>query len=282
VQDILDRAQARLEAAGVDEARLKAEILISELLDVPRLELDHRARHDELPGLDDRALEQCLARLERREPLQYVMGHADFHGRRFAVDRRALVPRPETETLVDCVLQHPGLREIEQLFWADVGTGSGCIAVTLALALPGRGVAADSSADALALAMANARRHGVEERIRFTRGDLLDGVPAGSLHVVVSNPPYIPSAHVDGLQPEVSGYEPRLALDGGPDGLRVIERLVTQAFQALKPGGMLFTEVGAGQADAVKAMVRNAGYRDAASVRDLAGVERVVAGCKSS
>lgn len=279
---LLEATQARLTSAGVEEARLKAELLISDVLDVPRLELLHRARLGELPALDGAKLEAGMRRLEQREPLQYVLGHADFHGRRFLVDRRALIPRPETEILVDQVLHAFQSCEAPPQRWADVGTGSGCIAVTLALEGAGRGLAIDSSAEALALARENARRLGADERIDFEQGDLLAGRAEESLDLVVSNPPYIPAGELAQLQPEVRDYEPRAALDGGTDGLRIIERLAEQAFQALKRGGRLLLEVGAGQAPAVQAVLQAARFTRVGSAPDLAGVERIVMGTKTS
>jgi release factor glutamine methyltransferase len=187
-----------------------------------------------------------------------------------------LVPRPETETLVEAALERVG----PTAHVADVGTGSGAIAIALASELgSGTFVATDRSAAALEVARANASAHGLAQRIEFLEGDLLAPLAgrAGRLDAIVSNPPYIPTADLVGLQPEVRDHEPRAALDGGPDGLDVITRLVGGAPQLLRRGGWLLLEIGAGQAAAVRALLERSGEYDGIATRsDLAGIERVV------
>jgi len=266
---------AQIAAAGRDEARLQAEWIAAHLLRVNRLDLA-AGRHG---PWTTRLAAEASARAERvaaGEPLQYVLGTAVFHGREFLCDRRALVPRPETEELVQAVLDDAEAWRAARPAVADVGTGTGCIAVTLAAERPAaRVLAIERSEDALALARANANRLSVAARIDFAHGDLLAGVAAGSLDVVVSNPPYIASREIEGLDPVVRDHEPRLALDGGADGLDLIRRLVPQALASLREGGRFWLEIGEEQGGAVRRLLADAGFRASGVRRDLSGRERM-------
>lgn len=269
-RDLLRRVAGRLRAAGRDEAELKAEWLVAHVLGVPRLEL---AAGTNLP--DEQALEPLIARAVAGEPIQYILGTVSFRGHELRCDRRALIPRPETEQLVDLALAARPDRA------ADVGTGSGCIAIALARERPGcRVVATDVSAESLALARENAARLGVSHAIEFRLTDLLEGATAGVLDVVVSNPPYVASAERASLAVEIRDHEPRAALEAGRDGLDVIRRLVPQAFHALAPGGRLFMEIGETQAAAVCHLMKSSGFIEAGAGRDLAGHERFVWGTR--
>ena len=275
--EIVSLIAAHLAAAGRDEAQLQAEWLVSHTAGVPRLELAARSRLPGLAGQEGR-LAAAAVRLAAGEPLQYVLGDAEFCGRLFRTDRRALIPRPETEELVEHVLRRlaarpPGPAPVI----VDVGTGSGCIAVTLALERPDAAViATDVSADALALAGENAAALGA--RVDFRAGPLLAGCGPASLDAVVSNPPYVPTAQCDALPAEIRAHEPRLALDGGPDGLAVIRPLLAAAATALRPGGLLFLETAEDQGPAVAALLREHGFTDVATHRDLSGHERFAEG----
>lgn len=239
---------ARLERAGIEEAPVKlrwvaAHLLGCGLLDVVR-------RHSETPAPDAaQRFAAAVARLERDEPVQYVIGETDFMGLRIQCDARALIPRPETEVLVGCAEEFlrglPGTPAV-----VDVCTGTGCIACALAKRVPQARVSAtDLSSAALELARANARALGAA--VDFRSADLLAGVAAGSVDLVVANPPYVATAECGRLPRTVRDYEPRLALDGGPDGLRLISRLVSEAAHVLTSGGRLMLEIGEDQADAV-------------------------------
>jgi release factor glutamine methyltransferase len=267
----LRAAERALAAAGCDEARTRAEWLVAEASGIPRLAL--ALRGEQL--LDEAScarVEGWVSRVARGEPLQYVLGAASFYGREFRCDARALVPRPETEELCERLLADTELWAHPAPHIADVGTGTGCIAVTLALQRPTAIVTAiDISADALALARENARRYGVEGRIFWRNDDLLTGLPRGSLHAVVSNPPYVSDADWARLDPEIRDYEPRVALVGGADGLAIIRRLVAQARQALAPGGILWMEIGDEQGPAVRDLLADRGFESVLIHHDLAG-----------
>jgi release factor glutamine methyltransferase len=229
-----------------------------------------------------------VRRRSAREPLQYILGRWEFHGRQFVITPAVMVPRPETELLVDVCLDamEPGRRA-----WAaDIGTGSGIIAVSLAAARPElRVIATDSSEKALETAALNAARHRVSGRVVMAKGHLAQPVraypPPGreGVELVVSNPPYVPTGDLESLQPEVRKYEPPVALNGGPDGLDVIRRLIPQATEVLLPGGLLALEIGQGQARAVEKLIQQAdAYQPetVATVRDHAGIERVISARK--
>jgi release factor glutamine methyltransferase len=266
VREALDSAVVALQAAGVDTPRLDAEVLLAHALGVDRLALvTDRERRVEGPAV--RTFQDAVRRRSvRREPVAYITGTKGFRHIDLRVDARVLIPRPETETLVEAALHLPrGARVV------DVGTGSGAVALALKDERPDLDViATDTSADALAVARANAARLGLD--VAFVEGDLLDGV--GDVDAVVSNPPYV--ADSDTLQPEIARHEPAVALYAGPEGLHVIRRLVAQA--AASTARFVALEVGMGQAAEVGEVVRAAGFADIETRRDLAGIERVVAG----
>ena len=266
-------AQARLEAAGIEEADVKLRWVAAHLLRTGLL--DVLGHGDSVPdSFRGRCFEEAVARLETDEPVQYVIGETDFMGLRIRCDRRALIPRPETERLVGCAEEFletlPGAPAV-----VDVCTGTGCIACALARRVPRARVAAtDISADALALAAENAREWGVE--VEWRRGDLLEGIIPNRMDLVVSNPPYVRRDECARLPRTVRDFEPRLALDGGPDGLAVISRLVEEAARVLTSGGRLMMEIGDDQADAVMEMLcRNPRFKNPTRRYDYAGRARV-------
>lgn len=275
---------ARLAAAGVENPRAEARRL---LLEAAGLSHETALAHPDraVTGEGWARYEAYLARRENREPIQYILGRAEFYSREFHVNRQVLIPRPETELLVELAVAHlvtafPGEAGIRL---ADLGTGSGVLAVTLALELPGARVeAVDLSPEALAVAEANARRLGASPRVRFHLGDFWAPLRAcgllGRLHAAVANPPYVADGEAERLMPEVGRYEPPEALFAGPDGLACLRRIAAGAPAFLRPGGALFLEVGAGQARTVAALLEASGaWRRVAIHADFAGVERVVA-----
>ena len=278
VPALLTRGAAVLEAAGIGPARAEAEWLLAGLLDVERfaLYLDPQRR------LASPTVSRYLAQLERRaarEPLQYLLGWEEFHGLRLAVTPDVLVPRPETEGLVTWALE--ALADRPEPVVADLGTGSGAIACAIAQAAPRAEVlAVELSGGALAVASRNVRALGLATRVRLLAGDLfapLGSIPA-SLDLVVTNPPYLPSAVIASLPPEVSRHEPRAALDGGPDGLAVIRRIVAGAPAVLRPAGLLLMEIGEEQAGPVASLMAAEGFSGIRARRDLHGVERYIGG----
>ena len=267
-----------LAARGVDNAAREADELAARALGCRRLDL--YLRHDEIPPEAAKAaLRALLKRRAEGEPLQYLLGSQPFRRAELAVDSRVLIPRPETEELVDHVLAgEAGRGPLEVL---DAGTGSGCLAVSLAMELPGCQVlAVDSSAGALEVARDNARRNGVEGRIGFQRLNLLQEWPAQPLDVLVSNPPYVSLAERDGLQRELS-REPEEALFGGEDGLVFYRRYASGLDRLLRPGGRFYLEIGASQGPALLELFTPRCARVELH-RDLAGRPRFLVGAASA
>jgi release factor glutamine methyltransferase len=276
VKHVLESGAAFLEARDITDARLKCEWLASRLLQCPRLELYLQFDHV-LSDPHVSAMRRGIKRLEAGEPIQHILGETTFHGHRFKVDTRALVPRPETELLVQAVLDGEPLAE--DALVVDVGTGSGCIAISLVLAQPAlRCVGIDISEDALALARENAVALGVETRVAFAGADLSDCVDPESVDAIVANLPYITSEACETLPRDVRDFDPRAALDGGPDGLDVIRDIVPDAAIALRQGGRIFLEMGADQATAVKDILEAEGFKDVTISQDLAGRDRIAMG----
>lgn len=279
VKRVLDQATGYLAQKGSESARLDAQLLLGHVCDLDKVQLYVQYDRPLLAG-ELAAFRDLVKRRARGEPVAYILGKKEFYGRPFSVDARVLVPRPETEHLVDVALKYVRDGGIEAPRIVDVGTGSGALAVTLAAELPGAVVAAiDVSPDALTLAALNAERHGVRDRVRFVRGDALDPIATeGSADVVVSNPPYLDDALMATLPPDVRDHEPRLALYGGPDGLDVLRRIHTGAIRVLKPGGLLAVEVaGDAQAEALAALWRDGGaFEPAETVRDYQKLARIV------
>ncbi len=267
-----------LESKGVERGRLDAEHLLAGALGIERLQLylqfDRPLTAEEL----DR-FRPLLLRRANREPLQYILGRAAFRELELNVDRRALIPRPETEVLVDEVLTWARATGRDDLSAVDLGTGAGAIALSLALEGPfDRVVATDVSADALALARENALASGLQERIEWREGELFDALGAEEMFdLVVSNPPYVTDAALEALQPEVGEWEPALALAGGPDGMTVLRAIISGAAGHLGAGGLLALEIGVEQSGPVVALVEEAGrYDDVRVRRDFTGRERMV------
>ncbi|KPK65765.1 MAG: hypothetical protein AMK73_02105 [Planctomycetes bacterium SM23_32] len=263
------------------DARLNAELLLGKALGLERIML--YARFDEVVSEQKRAeFRQLVRQRVERRPLQYLLGSCEFYGRQFEVTPAVLVPRQETELLVEKCLEK--LPEAEA--WAaEPCTGSGVVAITLAAERPGLRVAAtDCCPEALEVAARNAARHGVAERVLLLEGDLAEPVAAAlpaqrrGVDLVASNPPYVPTARIEQLAPEVRDHEPRQALDGGPDGLSVLRCLVPQAAGLLNPGGWLALEIGEGQAEAVGGMARQAAVfamDTAETTTDATGCQRI-------
>ena len=283
VRAILAAATEHLASRGVDTARLDAERMLARVLATERLEL-YLEPERVVTDAERTELRELVRRRAAREPAQYILGSMEFYGLEFRVDPRALIPRRETELVVDRAREIAGERPVEAL---DLGTGCGCIAAALARHLPegSRVRATDRSEGALVLARENVEALGLAEGVTFHEGDLFGALTAGAdeatgaaFDLIAANLPYIESGAFDGLQPEVRDHEPRLALDGGPDGLDVMRRAVADAPARMAPGGWLLLEVGLGQAEAVVALVEEVGLEPGRVLADASGVDRVVQG----
>ncbi len=282
IQQALRAAVAQLDAAGVDAPTTTARLLLAESLSTSKEWLVAHAAQP-LDQFAEQRFQRLLARVIAREPLAYILGRRAFYGLDFVVDRRVLIPRPETEMLADLALGALKQGGAIDRAWPvlDVGTGSGVLAIAIAKHAPAaRVLATDISAEALAVARLNARRHGVADRIAFIQADLLAGI--GVLPpIVVANLPYVARAEIDILPPEIQCHEPRVALDGGEDGLALVRRLLQQLAGRLAQGSPLrvaYLEIGASQGPAALAAAQ--AYVPAARcaiLKDLAGLDRVLA-----
>jgi len=267
-----------LSQAGVSLPRLDAEVLLAYVLGWKRTRLYASPDH-ELPDAQRQAFLRSLERRQSREPVAYIIGYREFYGLDFVVDRRVLIPRPETELLVEYALQSVTRlqKQGQRLLLADIGTGSGAVAISLAVNLPTAIVhATEASAEATEIAALNVAHHGMSSRVQLLLGDLLDPLP-DPVHIIVANLPYIPTEQLASLMPEVAAYEPRAALDGGEDGLVHIRRLLTQAEHWLLPNGVILMEIGFDQGQEVLALAMQ--RYPAAEVelfQDYAGLDRIV------
>ena len=279
LRDALIAAVSRLTAESVPSPRMNAELLLMFTLNCDRAYLyAHPER--ELSAHEQSRYDHALAERCRGVPAQYITGHQEFWGMDLIVSPAVLIPRPETEHVIETVLELASLGRAlspaTPLRIADVGSGSGCIALALARELPSAEIhATDISPEALEVARANAARLQLAGRIQFHQTDLLAGLPEQSFDFVVSNPPYVGDSEAGQVQLEVRKFEPRGAVFAGPTGVEVVERLVPQAQAALKPGGWLVMEISGGIAEGVRGLL--VGWADARLIPDLQGIQRVAA-----
>lgn len=271
--DALARASARLAAAGVESPRLEAELLLARACDDCARALLYAELDREMTSEQIGAFDANVVRRERREPLAYVLGEWGFRRLTLKTDRRALIPRPETEIVVERALDHiDGIAEPQVL---DVGTGTGAIALAIADEVPGARVTAiDVSSDALSLARENLELTGIDGRVRLVEQDLTSGLGDGDFDLVVSNPPYVEPDELPTLQPEVRDWEPHVALVAAG----ATERLAAAAREALLPGGWLVLETAAGAGERVERLLSELGFDEVRITPDLAGRDRVAEG----
>ncbi len=272
VLEIIKRTTGFFEQRGVESPRLNAELLIGHALGLKRMQLYLQFERP----LTETELEKIRPLVKRRggrEPLQYIVGETEFSGLKLKVDRRALIPRPETERLIELVTQHLTTPPASIL---DLGTGSGAIALALAKAYPAAQVTAvDRSEEALALARENTVACGLDGRVAFLLSDWFAGVPSGAkFPLIVANPPYLSDTETAAAQPEVKDFEPRLALSAGPNSAADLEKIIRAARPYLATGGLLACETGIAQHEALLKLATEAGYARAESHRDLTGRER--------
>jgi release factor glutamine methyltransferase len=265
VRDAIAAAREMLLAAGVDDPRLDAELLLAAALGAERAAL-YTEPERKLDPEESRSFAEMLRRRLEREPVAYVLGRSSFRQLELSVDPRVLIPRPETELLVDLAQDRQRV--------LDVGTGSGAVALAIANEREGVQVCGiDNSPEAIDVARENARRTGLE--VEFLIADLIVG---GPYHLIVANLPYVRESEWEELQPEITRYEPRDALVAGPDGLDVIRDLIPASSDVLVRGGMLGVEVGQGQSRTVESLFERSGFTHVETIRDLAGIPRVVTG----
>ena len=274
IRTILQRAARDLNASGSPSSRLDAEVLLMRFLRMDRLQLSMQPER-ELAGEETAGFARWVERRRLGEPVAYILGDKEFWSLRFDVGREVLIPRPETECLIEEILRFyrpPG----EGLRVLDIGTGSGAIGVVLARELPAARVAAtDISPGALAVARRNALAHGVADRMEFFQGDLFAAL-SGDFDIICSNPPYIPEDKYDLLPAGIRNFEPQGALIAGPDGMAFHRKIIREGVHRLKTGGRIFLEIGEGQRDRVAALFREeSGYGDIDFRKDYGGVDRV-------
>ncbi|MCM5554206.1 peptide chain release factor N(5)-glutamine methyltransferase [Pleomorphomonas sp. NRK KF1] len=285
---LLVAARRRLKDAGIDTADIDARLLVEAATGASRLDMLAAADRSVAPDAVER-LQKWLHRRAAGEPVGRILGAASFYGLDFALGPDTLEPRPDTETLVEVALAAVRAGRIagasphgDGLRLLDLGTGTGAIAVTLLAKLPcARGVATDLSPGALSVARDNAHRNGVGDRLDFAQGDFFSAV-SGSFNLIVSNPPYIASAVISDLDPEVRLHDPLLALDGGPDGLDAYRTIVGDLHDHLVPGALFAVEIGWDQGKAVEALFGTAGLVEIEVHCDLGGRQRVVSGRRST
>ncbi|MBF0172531.1 MAG: peptide chain release factor N(5)-glutamine methyltransferase [Magnetococcales bacterium] len=278
IRKLLQWSSPWLAERGVDSPRLDAELLLADTLELERIGLfldpDRPLTRDELDGFKNRLKRRAL-----REPVAYIIGRKDFWKDSFVVDPHVLIPRPETETLLECVLNHYTDRNVAWRF-LEIGCGSGALLISLMREFPfATGMGLDISREAIAISALNARKTKTASRIDWLESDLLHALKQPwQCHAMVANLPYIAQGDIPSLQPEVALYEPRLALDGGVDGLQIIRQLIPSAAQFLAPGGLLALEIDSRQRQEVVRLLESNGFGSVSSLDDCHHVPRVVFG----
>jgi len=262
----------------IEEPHLEAEILLAHALKIKRIEL--YMQHERVLKEEELAVfKQLILRRIKREPTAYIIGYKPFMSLDLNVTKDVLIPRPETEKLVEESISLIKLNGKDSVHVADIGTGSGAIGVSIAKYCKSAKVyATDISKAAIEVAESNAEKHGVKDRISFYLGDLFSPIPGDiKFDLILSNPPYIKTSEIKDLQPEISKYEPAGALDGGPDGLDYYRKIISQAPGHLADSGYLLLEAGYGQADNIIEMIKNTGsFRETKKIKDLSGIDRVI------
>lgn len=273
---VIQAGSEYLAGRNIENPRLLCELLAARLLACKRLELPlqyTKALNDK--HLD--AMRRGLKRLSQGEPIQYILGETEFMGHKFKTDKRALIPRPETERLVQTVLDTAALWANAKPAIVEIGTGTGCITISLALAKPqALYIALDTSIPAIELARENARFHKLSDNTAFTETELCDIADPASIDAIIANLPYISTSEYEKLPIQIKNHEPREALDGGPDGLSIIEPIVHDASFALKPAGHIFLEIGETQGRAVSSILKETGFTNISIIKDLNQRDRIV------
>lgn len=274
VEECLKSAAAKLTDAGIENPRFEAASLTALAIKRDRTFLIAHPEY-ELTAAERRRYSDLLERRSSRVPFQQLRGTQEFYGLDFEVTPEVLIPRPETETLVEAAIAE--LRDIEKARFCEIGTGSGCISVAMLANLPNAvAIASDVSATAVEVARRNAKRNGVDPRVEFLVSDVFDSIDGDGFDAIVTNPPYIHADDIPTLQIEVRDHEPLVALTDGGDGLSIIRRIVTDSPARLKPNGLLLMEIGHRQSDAVEAMFSREIWTDVHFLKDLQNIDRTV------
>ncbi|MCW9033590.1 MAG: peptide chain release factor N(5)-glutamine methyltransferase [Rhodospirillales bacterium] len=273
---LISEATTKLQEANIDNPRREAQLLACHFFDVDMAKVlgrpDLEVPKDTIPSFD-----QAVHRRANREPISHIFGEKEFWGLAFKVNKHTLTPRPDSETLIEAVLERIE-DKTEKLRILDLGTGTGCLLLSLLSEFPhASGVGVDLSEEALLVAIENAQSLGLEGRATFKQGSWFEGA-TGEFNIIISNPPYIPKADKANLEPEVADHEPHMALFGGEDGLDCYKEIPEQAIQFLKPNGLLVFEVGIHQALDVSGLLQKNGYSQIGIKKDLSGIERCVSG----
>jgi len=277
VRRVLGWAADDLKRRGNDGARLEVELLLGRVLGLDRIGLIMQSERALTPS-ELATFRELFKRRRAGEPVAYLLGEREFYGILLRVDARVLIPRPDSERLVEVALERTRLRSMRGMA-LDLCTGSGCVAIAFARQRPTWSVTgSDISEDALQVARGNAHRTGAVRNLRLLQGSLFAAVPGERFDLISGNPPYIPSAEIAGLPVDVRDFEPRLALDGGADGLELVREIAAQAASHLTLGGLLALEIGADQGAAALAILQQRGYTEVELARDLGGRDRVVSG----
>jgi release factor glutamine methyltransferase len=280
VNSALRDSIVRLEQARIENASLDAQLLLAKALNCSRIDLVAHPERELTPS-ELELFQSYIKKRASRYPLAYILGHKEFYGLDIDVSPGVLIPRPETEILVDICINR--LKPTIKPIIADNGTGSGAIAVAIAINITEAAVyATEISSEALKVAQRNISKYQLADRVNLLEGDLLE--PLKELDIefdaIVSNPPYIPSPDIETLEPEVAVYEPRGALDGGADGLEAYRRLLPESYGLVKENGFVAVEIGIGEATAIRDIALSSGYKKVETIRDLAGIERVIISTK--
>jgi release factor glutamine methyltransferase len=273
IADALRVAAGTLKAAGVAESAREARSLLSYVL---QRDASYLIAHPEanLAANEKLLFESCVRRRAKREPFQYITGRQEFYGLDFIVTPDVLIPRPETEILVEAAIETLAALDSPEIF--EIGVGSGCISISILRNVENaRGTGVDVSEAALAVAQRNSEMHGVASRLEMKTGDLFEGID-GCFDLISSNPPYVPDAEIATLQPEVRDFEPLTALSGGEFGLDIVERIVSEAPRFLKSGGVLLLEIGFAQSDMVADLFDPSSWHPPTFLSDLQGISRIV------
>ncbi|CAN5424642.1 peptide chain release factor N(5)-glutamine methyltransferase [soil metagenome] len=276
ISKAISSASTRLEGSGVANPRREASSLLAFVL---QRDLTFQIAHPEyeLTVAELDAFDLVVGRRVDREPFQYIVGHQEFYGLDFDVGPSVLIPRPETEILVEAAIEV--LSERDNPFFLELGVGSGCISVSILHNIEtARSVGVDISQEALDIASDNAEKHGVVDRMTLEKADLFNET-TGEFDLIVSNPPYVPTIDLETMQVEVAGFEPHTALFGGPDGLEIVKRVVDGAPDFLRPQGYLLIEIGFGQSENVKELYDPAVWDFVEFIPDLQGIPRIVKSC---